>query len=1013
MKYKISLLEHFQKLPNQDSICNFILSNNNIQNYNYSKIFALILLEKYLQNKWHIYKKNEKINFLNFLTNLLIDNIIPEVKFKNKFFINKLNKIIILIAKKELTDIWNSFIKDICSSSMQNLNLCENNLKILTQLIEEINDFWKYSLTSVENIKLKEVLNNDIEYIFNLCEHILTHSKEMNFKILKNCIELLTVCIPFFSKNKILYKQFTDILLNYLKEKNLRIYIIKYINEIFSFKLYNENQNDIELNDNNIFEIYKSFIINIYDIIKTSDLSELYKNISTKKLIGFEKFILIFENCLINFFQKNINYIQKFNLPKEQSSNNDFIQNNIKELSLGLEYLFNLLKIENKQIFFYSLDFLYWFTLKIFFSKELNYPIEQFNPLKKIEEFEPYINYIKISSFYDILYLPFFNKLRVYLITNMKKPNELKTKINIKGDIDYFNQDDISEIMTNTLILLTYLDIKETINILENKFKELYENDSFNINLLNSLCWSFGAISNIFDEINQEKIIILIISYLLDLCDKVKGIENKTICAKNVLYVVSKYPNFLNKHWKFLKSCINRIINFLHEFELRDLACKTFLNISKNCGNELIIIKNDEIESFINLLIRNLSINVTDLKENQKLIIYETIGNIINHEKDFMKKKALMTQFVNFFHDNWIDLIKKVKNNLQLLKNKEIYKSLNNIILINYKLFQSMKNDYFIFFSEYFDFILQTFEFYTKEIDNFYSVNILSNENISFFILINKNIIELLCKLISNINDKNIIENNLFPQFERIIKCYNNNINNKNPYILKLFKILISKLQDSEKDKTYVELIWNNLCLPTINLIKNDLQKYEKHMQYLFEIFHLLLLYKFECFMKIQKYKFNNNLIEMIIDSMKIINPNFIQKCIQILLLIFKNVNEKKSIENIDIKIPFYVKYYLNIFSFIFSNLINSINNYGFKEKLEILQILFQIIQDNILDDGILQIETKNKKIIIDIICEQILKNSKYINKEKINNLCEQLFNNCHNFHNFKILFRDLIITIK
>ena len=103
------------------------------------------------------------------------------------------------------------------------------------------------------------------------------------------------------------------------------------------------------MNDNNIFEIYKSFIINIYDIIKTSDLSELYKNISTKKLIGFEKFILIFENCLINFFQKNINYIQKFNLPKEQSSNNDFIQNNIKELSLGLEYLFNLLKIENKQ----------------------------------------------------------------------------------------------------------------------------------------------------------------------------------------------------------------------------------------------------------------------------------------------------------------------------------------------------------------------------------------------------------------------------------------------------------------------------------------------------------------------------------------------------------------------------------------------------------------------------------------------------------------------------------------
>ena len=110
MKYKISLLEYFQKLPNQDSICNFILTYNNIENYKYSKIFALILLEKSLQNKWNIYDKNDKINLLNFLTNILIDNITNEEKYNNKFFINKLNKIIILISKKEITENWNTFI---------------------------------------------------------------------------------------------------------------------------------------------------------------------------------------------------------------------------------------------------------------------------------------------------------------------------------------------------------------------------------------------------------------------------------------------------------------------------------------------------------------------------------------------------------------------------------------------------------------------------------------------------------------------------------------------------------------------------------------------------------------------------------------------------------------------------------------------------------------------------------------------------------------------------------------
>ena len=142
------------------------------------------------------------------------------------------------------------------------------------------------------------------------------------------------------------------------------------------------------------------------------------------------------------------------------------------------------------------MNFWYWISLKIFFSKELNYPIEQFNPNTDFKNYEPYINYIKDSIFFHTLYLPFLNKLRNFLITEMKKPNELKIIIKENGNLklNYFNE--VSEIMKNNLILLTFLDHIQTINIIQSKFDELYNEHILNENLLNSLSNSFSLIAN-------------------------------------------------------------------------------------------------------------------------------------------------------------------------------------------------------------------------------------------------------------------------------------------------------------------------------------------------------------------------------------------------------------------------------------------------------------------------------------------------------------------------------------
>jgi exportin-1 len=55
---------------------------------------------------------------------------------------------VIQILKYEWNTTWKNFITDLCESSKQDQNLCENNIKILKLLSQEIFDFSKNQMTS-------------------------------------------------------------------------------------------------------------------------------------------------------------------------------------------------------------------------------------------------------------------------------------------------------------------------------------------------------------------------------------------------------------------------------------------------------------------------------------------------------------------------------------------------------------------------------------------------------------------------------------------------------------------------------------------------------------------------------------------------------------------------------------------------------------------------------------------------------------------------------------------------
>lgn len=81
---------------------------------------------------------------------------------------------------------------------------------------------------------------------------------------------------------------------------------------------------------------------------------------------------------------------------------------------------------------------------------------------------------------------------------------------------------------------------------------------------MSQLCWAIGSISGAMHEEDEKRFLVTVIKDLLGLCEQKKGKDNKAIIASNIMYVVGQYPRFLRAHWKFLKTVVNKLFEFMH-----------------------------------------------------------------------------------------------------------------------------------------------------------------------------------------------------------------------------------------------------------------------------------------------------------------------------------------------------------------------------------------------------------------------------------------------------------------
>jgi exportin-1 len=116
----------------------------------------------------------------------------------------------------------------------------------------------------------------------------------------------------------------------------------------------------------------------------------------------------------------------------------------------------------------------------------------------------------------------------------------------------------------------------------------------------------------------------------------------------DIMYIVGQYPRFLRAHWKFLKTVVNKLFEFMHETHpgVQDMACDTFLKIAQKCRRKFVILQIGETMPFIEEILSTLPHIISDLEPQQIHTFYEAIGFMISSHTDAQARDNLIAKLM-------------------------------------------------------------------------------------------------------------------------------------------------------------------------------------------------------------------------------------------------------------------------------------------------------------------------------------------------------------------------------
>lgn len=596
-----TLKEHPDAWTRVDTILEF--SNNKETKY-----YALQILEQVIKTRWKVLPRNQCEGIKKYIVALIIKTSSDAQSLEdNKMYLNKLNMILVQVLKREWPKNWETFIPDIVGASKTNESLCQNNMIILKLLSEELFDFSSGQITQTKAKHLKDTMCNEFSAIFHLCQFVLENTQ--NPPLVSATLETLLRFLNWIPLGYIFEtKLINTLIFKFLPVPLFRNVTLKCLTEIAGVTVSN----------------YDNMFVNLFSqtMVQLEIMLPLQTDVRLAYACG--------QDQEQNFIQNLALFLCTF-----LKEHGNLAENSVPLLRNALHYLVLISEVEEVEIFKICLE--YWNSVAAELYREVPYGGGE----------------IFLGNSRRALYQEVLNRVRYIMISRMAKPEEVLVVENDNGEVvrEFMKDTDSINLYKNmreTLVYLTHLDYADTERIMTEKLQNQVNGTEWSWKNLNTLCWAIGSISGAMHEEDEKRFLVTVIKDLLGLCEQKRGKDNKAIIASNIMYVVGQYPRFLRAHWKFLKTVVNKLFEFMHETHdgVQDMACDTFIKIALKCRRHFVTTQVGESCPFIEDILASISTIICDLQPQQVHTFYEAVGYMISAQIDSATQEALIERYM-------------------------------------------------------------------------------------------------------------------------------------------------------------------------------------------------------------------------------------------------------------------------------------------------------------------------------------------------------------------------------
>ncbi|KAI8901081.1 CRM1 C terminal-domain-containing protein [Globomyces pollinis-pini] len=955
-------------------------------------------MEKLIKTMWKVLDQTNRQGIKNFIIAFIIKTASDEVSLeRNRTLLGKLNIVLVQILKQDWPTNWPTFIPEIVVSSKSNLSLCENNMVILKLLSEEIFDFSAEQMTQAKTKALKNSLCGEFSEIFTLCHEILEQAEKPSLinATLHTLLRFLN-WIPLgyiFETNLV-----TCLCERFFQVPQFRNVVLKCLTEIGSLQVGPEYNEKFVI----FYKIVLEGIVKIMPI--TTNLPSIYEDSTDDDQNFIQNLALFFSS----FFTLHLK-------PLEAAATADPMMS--EGLVLGHRYLVKISEVRDREIFKIALE--YWTKLVSELYDDVSSNPRLDNPILNLNSFNARTSgNRRVAVYSDIL-----SNLRVVMIEAMVRPEEVLIVENDEGEIvrETLKETDtilLYKSMREVLVYLTHLDAENTEQIMSVKLEKQMNGSEWSWDNLNKLCWAVGSISGALSEEAEKRFLVMVIKDLLSLCEMKRGKDNKAVVASNIMYVVGQYPRFLKAHWKFMKTVVNKLFEFMHELHegVQDMACDTFIKISQKCRRHFVIQQPHEHIPYIEEILSTIESITSDLQPQQVHTFYEAVGCMIAAQPNKTIQERLITKLMELPNKSWDSLVLQAGQNQDLLNSPDNVKVLANILKTNVAACSSIGAP---FVSQIGRIFLDLLGLY-KVVGDLISQAVVQQGLIATktprvrgLRTIKKEVLKLMDTYIQKADDLPAVNNTMIPTLlMAVLVDYSANVEPaKEAEVLNVMANIVTRLGPLMSDK--VVGILDAVFECTLNMINKNFEEYPEHRIGFFKLLQAINASCFDALVRLAPPQFRM-LMDSIVWSFKHTMRDIGEVGLNICIDLLNNFSKcDPQISN-----QFFRDYYINLLQDIFFVLTSTSHKSGFKLQSLILMNMFQLVENNsitvpLYDIAALPNVTSNTQFLTSFISDMLASAFPHLQPVQIQQFIAGLFKFAKEPLAFKNHLRDFLATLK